>query len=136
MLWLYVIIMSRKRFRVNLLSIVAWISRNSLLETAAIYSETWNFRYRVCFEQEVPWHSIFNYECKFTLKRIRDMIITYSQMHRTDKYSQHISVIRPVWVNGWGFVYERRGREFESRCCCFNFSCYIYIVSVKGINRS
>ena len=30
----------------------------------------------------------------------RDMIITYSQMHRTDKYSQHSSIIWPVWVNG------------------------------------
>ena len=27
-------------------------------------------------------------ECGFTLKRVRDMIKTYSQMHRTDKYSQ------------------------------------------------
>ena len=33
--WLYVLIMSRTRFRVNPHSIVAWISRNSLLETGA-----------------------------------------------------------------------------------------------------
>ena len=39
-------------------------------------------------------------ECGFTLKRIRDMIRTYSQMHRTDKYSQHSSIIWPVWLNG------------------------------------
>ena len=32
----------------------------------------------------------------FTLKRVRDMIRTYSQMHRTDKYSQHSSIIWPV----------------------------------------
>ena len=25
-------------------------------------------------------------ECGFTLKRVRDMTRTYSQMHRTDKY--------------------------------------------------
>ena len=31
---------------------------------------------------------------------IRDMIKTYSQMHRTDKYSQHSSIIWPVWLNG------------------------------------
>ena len=37
---------------------------------------------------------------RFTLKRVRDMIITYSQMHRTDKYSQHSSIIWPVWLNG------------------------------------
>ena len=36
-------------------------------------------------------------ECRFTLKLVRDMIITYSQMHRTDKYSQHSLIIWPVW---------------------------------------
>ena len=55
-------------------------------------------------------------ECGFTLKLVRDMIKTYSQMHRTDKYSQHIWIIWPVWLNGWVFVYELSGCEFESRC--------------------
>ena len=32
-------------------------------------------------------------ECGFTLKLVRDMIITYSQIHHTDKYSQHSSII-------------------------------------------
>ena len=32
-------------------------------------------------------------ECGFTLKRARDMIRTYSQMHLTNKYSQNISII-------------------------------------------
>ena len=40
-----------------------------------------------------------NIECRFTLKRIRDMIKTYSQMYRTDNYSQHRSIIWPVWPN-------------------------------------
>ena len=39
-------------------------------------------------------------ECGFTLKRVRDMIKTYSQMYRTDKYSQHSSIIWPAWLNG------------------------------------
>ena len=39
-------------------------------------------------------------DCEFTLKRVRDMIKTYNQMHRTDKYSQHSSIIWPVWLNG------------------------------------
>ena len=39
-------------------------------------------------------------ECGFTLKRVRDMIKTYSQMHRTDKYSQHSSIIWLAWLNG------------------------------------
>ena len=32
-------------------------------------------------------------ECGFTLKRVRDMTRTYSQMHRTDKNSEHSSII-------------------------------------------
>ena len=43
-------------------------------------------------------------ECGFTLKRVRDMTRTCSQMHRTDKYSEHSSIIWPVWPNGWVFV--------------------------------
>ena len=39
-------------------------------------------------------------ECGFTLKRVRDMTRTYRQMHRTDKYSEHSSIIWPVWPNG------------------------------------
>ena len=39
-------------------------------------------------------------ECGFTLKHVRDMTRTYSQMHRTDKYSEHSSIIWPVWLNG------------------------------------
>ena len=49
------------------------------------------------------------------------MTRTYSQMHRTDKYSQHSSIIWPVWLNGWVFVYELSGSGFESSCCHLNF---------------
>ena len=35
-------------------------------------------------------------ECGFTLKRVRDMRRTYSQMHRTEKYLEHSSIIWPV----------------------------------------
>ena len=34
-------------------------------------------------------------EYGFTLNFVRDMIITYSQVHRADKYSQHISIMKP-----------------------------------------
>ena len=55
-------------------------------------------------------------ECGFTLKLVRDMIKSYNQMHRTDKYSQHCSIMWPVWLNGWVFVYELSGCGFVSRC--------------------
>ena len=34
-------------------------------------------------------------ECRFTMKRLRNMIITYSQMHLTGKYSQHFLPLPP-----------------------------------------
>ena len=48
-------------------------------------------------------------------------------MHRTDKYSQHSSIIWPVWLNGWVFVYELSGCGFESRCCRFIFHITYYL---------
>ena len=48
------------------------------------------------------------------------MIRTYSQMHRTDMYSQHSSIIWSVWLNGWVFVSELSGCGFESRCSHLN----------------
>ena len=35
-------------------------------------------------------------DCGFTLKRVLDTTKTYSQMNRTDKYSQRSSIIWPV----------------------------------------
>ena len=55
-------------------------------------------------------------ECGFTLKLECDMIKTYSQMHHTDKYSQHSSIIWSVWLNGWVFVYELSECGFKSHC--------------------
>ena len=60
-------------------------------------------------------------ECGFTLKRVRDMIRTHSQIQRTDKYSQHSSFIWPVRLNGWVFVHELSGCGFESSYSHLNF---------------
>ena len=60
-------------------------------------------------------------ECEFTLKRVRDIIRTYSQMHRTDKYSQYSSIIWTVWLNGCVFVYKLSGCGFESRYSHSNY---------------
>ena len=51
----------------------------------------------------------------------RDMIRTYSQIHHTNKYSQHSSIIWPVLLNGWVFVSELSGCEFESSWSYLNF---------------
>ena len=48
-------------------------------------------------------------EYGFTLKCLRDMTITYSQIQRTNKYSEHSSIIWAVWLHGWVFVYVLSG---------------------------
>ena len=78
------------------------MSRNSLLEAGA---KSEGEGTATGFEPTTASSKEFLYiqasiECGFTLKRVRDMIKTYSQMHRTDKYSQHSSIIWPAWLNG------------------------------------
>ena len=55
-------------------------------------------------------------ECGFTMKRVRYMIRTYSQVQGTDKYSQKSSIIWPVWLNGLVFVYKLSGCGIEAVC--------------------
>ena len=73
------------------------MSRNSLLEAGAKSEGEADFAPASSKEFLDIQATI---ECGFTLKRVRDMIKTYSQMHRTDKYSQHSSIIWPAWLNG------------------------------------
>ena len=111
-IWLHVIIMSRTSFRVNqhstaqlnyFVTLTKWFSvhlqtkwlcvRIPLLSLKLqIWRPLWG-RSSLTFRQTV--------ECRFSLKLVCDMIIAYSQMHRSDKYSQHSSIIWPVWLNGW-----------------------------------
>ena len=61
-------------------------------------------------------------ECEFTLKRLGDMIIIYSQMHHTGKYSQHSSIIWQIWLHDWVFVYELCGCLIVLwTFCCWSF---------------
>ena len=100
----------------TLYTVFAWMSRNSSPVSSKDFLDIQD-----------------NIECGFTLKRVRDMTKTYSQMHRTDKYSQHSSTIWPVWLNGWVFVHEVSGCGFESSCSQYEFileNCYFsFLVS-------
>ena len=60
-------------------------------------------------------------ECGFTLKHLRDMARTYSQMNHTDKYSQLSSIICPVWLNVWVVLSELSGCGFECSCSHLKF---------------
>ena len=42
-------------------------------------------------------------------------------IHHTDKYSQHNSIISPVWLNGWVFVYKLGGCLFKFCSSHLNF---------------
>ena len=70
-------------------------------------------------------------ECRFTLKLVRDMTITCSQMHRTDRNLQYSSVIWLVWLNDWVSAHEQSGCGFESRFCHLN----TFSVSSKAFFR-
>ena len=56
-------------------------------------------------------------KCRSTLNRIHDIVITYSQMYRADKYSRHNSIIWPVLLNCSVLIYDLSGCEFEFRGC-------------------
>ena len=84
------------------------MSRNSLLKTGAIHIAP------VLSKELLDIQTITGF--RFTLKRVRAIIITYSQMHRTDEYSQHSSIIWPGWLSDWVFVYELSGCGLESHC--------------------
>ena len=71
-------------------------------------------------------------ECGFTLKHVRQLILTYSQMHHTDKYWQHSSIIWPVWLNVWMFDYELSGCGFVSRCSHNNIQFSFVLYSIRN----
>ena len=79
-----------------------------------------NFRLCACFEQGVPWHS-GNYRVWISSETIRNMTRRYSQMQHTDKWSQHSSITKPIWLNGWVLIYELSGCGFELSCSHLNF---------------
>ena len=62
-------------------------------------------------------------ECRFTLKCACYVIKTYIQMPHTDKYSHLNSIIWPVLLNDWVFVYEL------SRCR--SIACHIKLFKGK-----
>ena len=63
-------------------------------------------------------------ECGLALNHMRDIIRTYSQMHRTGKYSQHSSMICFVWLNDLVFIFELNacGLDFSYSHLYFKFS--------------
>ena len=90
-----------------------------------------NFRYCTCFVERVPWHS-GKYRVWFTLKCVRDMARTFSQMHHTDNYSQHSSINWLSWPNGWVLVYELIDCGFESLSCHLNFRYRVYFENIQS----
>ena len=59
------------------------------------------------------------------------MTRTCSQMLRIDKYSQHSSIVWPIWLNSWVFPYELSGCWFESSCSHLKFSGYVHFFQFR-----
>ena len=100
-----------------------WQQRDSspqpltLLTTTQPFSQTGQICYLLRARNSLTFRQTI--ASGFTLKLVREMIATYSRMHRTNKYSKHSSIIWPVCLNGWVFVYKLSGCRLESRCCHF-----------------
>ena len=102
-------------------------------------SERWIWLYVLVMSRthfRVNPHSIFAWMSRNSLLKTgatSDMTRTYSQMHRTDKYSRQSSIISSVSPNGWVFVYEPSGCGFEFSCrCWFSLSTGIQIQHSAG----
>ena len=76
--------------------------------------------------------------CRFTLKLVWYMVITYIQLHRTDMLSRHSSIIWPAWLNGWVFDYEQTiVCRFTLKLVCDMIIAYSQvkpILSIKFVN--
>ena len=101
-IWLYVLITPCTCFRVNPHSITTHWNTYHILKHV----------YNACITQITRLWNAYTH----TMKRVCDMTRIYSQMYHTDKHSQHSSIIWPVWLNGWVFVYKLSGCRFESHC--------------------
>ena len=99
-LWLCVPIMSHRHFRMNLHSVVVWMSRNSLLKRCNIWklsdcNRIWTHNYLVC---------------KWTLKYYTKLV----------KYLFK-------WLNGWVFFFNKlSGCEFAF--CCRHLKKCVFII--------
>ena len=52
--------------------------------------------------------------------RWHDNNIKSNALYHTDKNSQYSTITWSVWLNGWVFIYELSGCDFESPCCHLN----------------
>ena len=92
------------------------------LQISGLFRERTSLTFRQLWSVDSLWNT---YVARCIWLHVLIMIRTCSQMHRADKYSQHSSIIWPVWLNGWAFVYEVSGCGFESRCSHLNFRCRV-----------
>ena len=72
----------------------------------------------------VPLEFKIAISCKLIIEIVKaKMNLTVGSYHVTS--SQHRSIILPVWLDGWVFVYELSGYEFESRCNHLKWICLL-----------
>ena len=115
---LYVFIMSRTRFMIKTYS--QWLSVPLWTKWLWIRVQMQSLKLQYLHLLWAKSPLTFGYYRVDSLKRVREMIKIYTQMHRTDNYSQHSSMIMPLWPSDWVFIYELSGCGFESSCSHLN----------------
>ena len=114
-------------FRVNRYSIIAWMSRNSLLETSAILNFRW-LQWESNPDRLDPQQAL-NYLVKLAkwlncvvgniwkVHWLCIFIVPNAHYNECTYYTQHaIITLWSVWVNSWLFIYKLSGCRFQSRC--------------------
>ena len=96
-------------------------NHNHLVHKQTLNCSHWNFRFRACVEQGVPWHS-GNYRVWIhsEMRKWHDKNIQSNALYRK-VFTTQLNNLKPVWLNGWvfvfgKFVYELSGCGFESSC--------------------
>ena len=106
--------------------IVAWMSRYSLLEISVISCISDSNGIKKHSSKEFEFFDIQTTCSVDSLWYARYKITTYSQSQCTDKYSQHSSIIWPVWLKNIVFVCKLSGCGIESCCCHWSFRHHTY----------
>ena len=115
-IWRYVIIMSRTSFRVNPHPIFC-LNVKELLASRRLHIWSLSNSKGIRTHNDLVREGTINHLAKLA-NWLSCVVSTY--VYGT-LFNHCVSIILPVWLNGWVFIYGLSGCGFESRCCQLNF---------------
>ena len=117
-IWLYLLLMSCMRFKVNPYSVVAWMSQKSLLKTGvkSFKLDVQSFKLQIL--RLFQARSSLTFRQLYSIDSLWNAYVTWQEhtLKCTIQISTHNTAqsFCLVCLNGWVFVYELSGCGFES----------------------